>query len=66
VERTPIELRATCSDVNYIFAIRLDQVTYVAQRGVVGIGNDSLEVPEDLSFGEDGAVLAIQYIEPVL
>ena len=42
------------------------QVTYVIQRGVVGVSDDSLKVLEDLSFGEDGAILAIQHIEPVL
>ena len=49
----------------WTFTICQDQLTYVTQRGIVGIGNNSLEVPEDLSFGEDGTVLTIQYVEPV-
>ena len=65
MERTPIELRATCSDVKWMFTTRRDQGTYIVQGGIVGIGNDGLEVPEDLSFSEDGAVLTVQYIEPV-
>ena len=63
--RTPIELRATCPDIKGIFNCQ-DRAAYVTQRGVVGVGDDSLEVPKDLSFGEDGAVLTIQYVEPVL
>lgn len=64
--RTPSELRATYFGKHVNLYNPRDEVTYVTQRGVVSISDDGLKIPEDFSFSEDGAVLPIQYIEPVL
>ena len=33
--------------------------------GVIGISDDGLEVPEDLSLGKNGAIVTIQHVEPI-
>lgn len=64
--RTPSELWATCFGKPVNLHNPEDEVAYVTQGGVVSISDDGLKIPEDFSFSEDGTILAIQHIEPVL
>jgi len=66
VVRTPSELRATYLRKHVNLHDPWNEVTYVTQRGVASVSDDSLEIPEDFSFSEDGTVLPIQHIKPVL